>query len=77
LVASGALTPAGRRRILDHFRLSRGLPADRERMALGRLAVEVGPATLRRAARAAAARRLGVPFPAFTAAARPVSAVAA
>lgn len=77
LVATGALTPAGRRRILDHFRISRGLPADRERAALGRLAIEVGPATLRRAARAVAARRLGVPFPAFTPCARPVVAAAA
>ena len=69
LVAAGALSPAGRRRLMDHFRLSRGRLPDRERAALGRLAAEVGRPALHRAARAAAARRLGIPLPVFAAAA--------
>jgi hypothetical protein len=61
LVAAGAITIDARRRYLDGFRRQRGTLADRERATLAQIARDVGADTLHRAARAAAARKLGVP----------------
>ena len=66
LETAGAITREARRRLMGHFRLTRGTSAERERALLGRLATQVRPVVLVRAARTAAARRLGVPLPAFT-----------
>jgi putative DNA primase/helicase len=63
LVASAAITREARRRYLEKFRLKRGTVADRERETLAQIARDVGPDVLRRAARAAAAHKLGVSVP--------------
>jgi hypothetical protein len=65
LEAGAWITPATRRRHMERFRMARGTHEERERLALGRLAGEVGPTALRQAARAAAAARLGLTNPGF------------
>jgi len=74
LVAAGALTPEDRRRHMNRFRLAHGPLAERERNALARLACELGPAAVTLAGQAAAARRLGLPFPAFVPRSQPALA---
>jgi hypothetical protein len=63
LEAGAWITRAARQRHMDRFRMARGTHSERERQALAQLAAEVGPGALQRAARAAAARALGLPNP--------------
>jgi hypothetical protein len=60
LLATGAISAAGRRLHMDRFRAGRGPAADRERATVARLTVQFGTAAITNACRAAAARKLGI-----------------
>jgi hypothetical protein len=76
LQENGTFTKADRTRHLGRFRLDRGDLADRERQTLSRIAAEIGQDALTRAARSAAASKLGLIAPRAPSFHRPLSAAA-
>ena len=63
LLATGAVSAAGRRLHMDRFRSGRGPLAVRERIAVARLSAELSIEAVANACRAAAARKLGISVP--------------
>ena len=63
LVRRGVLPSADRKRHLNRFRIDRGSHEERERRALTRLTVQVGPVAITAAAREAAFAALGLRMP--------------